>query len=339
MQKQSTGLRSSAAFLELARAPFSAALALNMLSASYTNAMPSESGGIGAKRSSQEGLKLNQHSALPASNIFTDSSVKTISNRPPLSKEEQGVSASQQTLVGKPKQTSFGQFFVNLNQEVAFPEGKPEIYKTLPSLGVTGYFGKDKLVTWSLSGGPAIQVSDSPKLNTVNWQLDAYATLSPMKNDEVNIYAKFKTIWGADKNGPLKSLNSGIVVSLAKSEIFPDILETINLPERGIYVRAQNRSGWNGSNSYASSITEFNAGWAESWYPFQFAIEAGPQLIQRYSQGDAGPLSVNLGATLNVQYIIGKKSQLFLEYNPSIAFSSSNGPTVHTIRTGVGFKF
>ena len=41
MQKQSTGLRSSAAFLELARAPFSAALALNMLSASYTNAMPS----------------------------------------------------------------------------------------------------------------------------------------------------------------------------------------------------------------------------------------------------------------------------------------------------------
>lgn len=241
-----------------------------------------------------------------------------------------------------PRQVSrnrYASFLVNLDQATSWATNRSGISNTWLNMGLTGTLGKDKLFTWSVTGGPTFQGSSTPNLDATNWRFDVFTALSPLKGDEVVISANLRTIGGSSTNGPLRSLTTGIVASLSKSEIFPDVLESINLPERGLYVRAQNRSNWSGPGSYVASYTDLYAGWSESWYPFIFAVETGPQLVQTYPRETITPLRVYWGATFNVKYIISKKSEMFLEYRPSTSFGNQNGGATQLLRTGIGYKF
>jgi hypothetical protein len=233
----------------------------------------------------------------------------------------------------------YASFLVNLDQATSWATNRSGISNTWLNMGLAGALGKDTLFTWSVTGGPTFQGGSAPNVDATNWRFDVFTALSPLKGNEINIYATMRTIGGASTNGPLRTLNAGIVASLARSEIIPDVIESINLPERGIYVRAANRSSWSGTGSYSTSYTDLYAGWAETWYPFSFAIETGPQLVQTYPGGQSTPLRTYWGATFNVTYILSAKSQMFLEYRPSTSFRNQSGGATQLLRAGVGYKF
>jgi hypothetical protein len=248
--------------------------------------------------------------------------------------------AAQASTAKRPKKARWAEFLVNVDQATAWSPNRSGISNTWLNVGLTGNLGKDKLFTWSVTGGPTFQWTSIPNRNATDWRFDVYTSLSPLKGDEVNIFANLRTIGGANTGGPLRSLSAGVIASLSKSEIFPDVFESVNLPERGLYVRAQNRSSWSGDGTYASSFTDLYLGWSESWYPFLFSIETGPQLAQTLitRTGDYTPLRTNLGASFNVRYLIGKKSQAFIEYRPATSFGNQYGSN-QLLRAGIGTKF
>lgn len=231
----------------------------------------------------------------------------------------------------------YASFLVNLDQSTSWATNSYSISDIWLNMGLTGSLGKDTLFTWSITGGPMLQGGSAPNIDLTNWRFDVFTAISPLKGNEINVYADMRTIGGA--NGPLRTLKTGIIASLAKSEIIPDVIESINLPERGIYVRAQNRSSWSGAGSYSTSYTDIYAGWAETWHPFSFAIETGPQLVQTYPGGQTTPLRTYWGATFNISYILSPKSKMFLEYRPSTSFRNQNGGATQLLRAGVGYKF
>lgn len=233
----------------------------------------------------------------------------------------------------------YASFLVSVDQSTNWPTNSPGISNTWINLGLTGVLGKDKLFVWAVTGGPTFQASALPNSYATNWRYDLYGSLSPLKGDEINVYANLRSITGENTNGNLRSLNAGIITSLMKSKIFPDVFELINLPDRGLYVRAQNRSAWNGPGVYTASYTDLYAGWAESWSPFSFAVEAGPQLVQTYPRGRPTPLRTYLGATINVKYFLSRRTEMFLEYRPSTSFGNQYGGANQLLRGGIGFKF
>jgi hypothetical protein len=75
---------------------------------------------------------------------------------------------------------------------------------------------------------------------------------------------------------------------------------------------------------------------SESWYPFTFAVEVGPEFIQAAGR----ELQTNLGSFFDFGYILNTKTRAYLRYRPSLSFGGSVYPAAGQVfQAGVNYRF
>jgi len=213
---------------------------------------------------------------------------------------------------------------------------------TFLGFGVNGNIrgDKDNLLSWSAQLGPLFQHTYSvPGNDATPLRMDVSAFLSPLQGDSLSIYAIWRGVAGLDVANQTRLVNtvrSGIVYSFAGSRIIPDAVEEINLPERGFYVRAQPSWFFNTSGQLTQVQTQAYLGLSESWYPFTFAVEVGPEFIQAAGR----ELQTNLGSFFDFGYILNPKTRAYLRYRPSLSFGGSVYPAAGQVfQAGVNYRF
>jgi hypothetical protein len=218
----------------------------------------------------------------------------------------------------------------------------PGVGATFVGLGVSGTINgsEDTLLTWSAQLGPQFQhVYNVPGNELTQLRMDLYSSLSPLRGDDLNIYAIWRGIAGADGLDQARLVNTvrtGIIYSFAGSRIFPDAKELINLPEKGLYARVEPTWIFGLDGQLSQVQTQAYVGLSETWYPFTFAVEVGPQFVQLANQ----ELQTNLGSFFDFGYVINKKTRAYLRYRPSLSFGGNAYPAANQVlQAGVNYRF
>ncbi len=213
---------------------------------------------------------------------------------------------------------------------------------TFVGVGMNGNIkgGKDNLLSWSAQFGPAFRhVYDVPGNDRTPLRIDLFSTLSPLLGDDLNIYTIWRGIVGDDQLGQTRFQNTvraGIVYSFAKSRIIPDAVELINLPEKGFYARVEPSWVFGLDGQLTQVLTQAYLGLSETWYPFTFAVEVGPQFIQTARR----ELQTNLGSFIDVGYVINSKTRAYLRYRPSLSFGGNEYPAANQVmQAGLNYRF
>lgn len=198
----------------------------------------------------------------------------------------------------------------------------------------------DNLLNWSLQLGPLFQHTyNVPGNDRTPLRMDASAFLSPLKGDDLNIYAIWRGIAGADGFNQTRFTNtvrSGILFSFMGSRIIPDAIELINLPEKGFYVRVEPSWAFGLDGQLSQVTTQAYLGLSETYYPFTFAVEVGPQFVQVAGR----ELQTNLGSFFDFGYLMSSKTRAFVRYRPSLSFGGSQYPAAGQLfQAGVSYRF
>ena len=96
--------------------------------------------------------------------------------------------------------------------------------------------------------------------------------------------------------------------------------------------------GWIFSTSGQLREVETQAflGLAETWYPFTFAVEVGPQFIQ----AAGSELQAKLGNFFDFGYLISRKTRAYVLYRPGLSFGVNAYLTASQIvRSGINYRF
>ena len=213
---------------------------------------------------------------------------------------------------------------------------------TFVGFGVSGNIkgSKDNLLSWSAQLGPQfVHVYNVPGTDQTPLRMDVSAFLSPLRGDDLNIYAIWRGVAGtdvADQRRFANTVRTGIVYSFAGSRIIPDAIEVINLPERGFYARVQPSWIFQPSGQLSQVETQAYLGLAETWYPFTFAVEVGPQFIQTAGR----ELQTTLGSFFDFGYLISRKTRAFVRYRPGLSFGGNAYPAASQIfQAGINYRF
>jgi len=204
---------------------------------------------------------------------------------------------------------------------------------TFVGFGVSGNIkgSKDNLLSWSAQLGPQfVHEYNVPGADQTPLRMDVSAFLSPLRGDDLNIYAIWRGVAGtdvADQRRFANTVRAGIVYSFAGSRIIPDAIEEINLPERGFYARVQPSWIFSPAGQLNQVETQAYLGLAETWYPFTFAVEVGPQFIQTATR----ELQTTLGSFFDFGYVINPKTRAFLRYRPGLSFGGNAYPAASQI--------
>jgi hypothetical protein len=198
----------------------------------------------------------------------------------------------------------------------------------------------DNLLNWSVQLGPLFQHTyNVPGVDRTPLRMDASAFLSPLKGDDLNVYAIWRGVAGTDGLNQRRFTNvvrSGILYSFAGSRIIPDAVELINLPEKGLYVRVEPSWAFGIDGQLLQVTTQAYLGLSETYYPFTFAIEVGPQFVQTASR----ELQANLGSFFDFGYLINDKTRAFVRYRPALSFGGNQYPAAGQIfQAGVTYRF
>ena len=198
----------------------------------------------------------------------------------------------------------------------------------------------DNLLNWSVQLGPLFQHTyNVPGVDRTPLRMDASAFLSPLKGDDLNVYAIWRGVAGTDGLNQRRFTNvvrSGILYSFAGSRIIPDAVELINLPEKGLYVRLEPSWAFGIDGQLLQVTTQAYLGLSETYYPFTFAIEVGPQFVQTASR----ELQANLGSFFDFGYLINDKTRAFVRYRPALSFGGNQYPAAGQIfQAGVTYRF
>ncbi len=213
---------------------------------------------------------------------------------------------------------------------------------TFVGFGVLGNIkgSKDNLLNWSAQLGPLFQhIYNVPGRDQTPLRMDVSATLSPLRGDDLNIYVNWRGVAGLDGSDQRRFINTvraGVVYSFAGSRIIPDLIEEINLPERGFYARVQ--PGWvfDLQGQLTQVETQAYLGLAETWYPFTFAVEVGPQFIQSSGR----ELQTTLGSFFDFGYVINSKTRAFVRYRPGLSFGGNAYPAAtQVLQAGLNYRF
>jgi hypothetical protein len=218
----------------------------------------------------------------------------------------------------------------------------PGVGSTFIGLGVSGTINgaEDPLLTWSAQLGPQfLHVYDVPGNELTQLRMDLYSSLSPLRGDDLNIYAIWSGIAGTDgldQSRLANTVTTGIIYSFAGSRIFPDAKELINLPEKGLYVRVEPKWVFGLDGQLSLVQTQAYVGLSETWYPFTFALEVGPQFIQLAGR----ELQTILGSFFDLGYVINDKTRAYLRYRPSLSFGGNAYPAANqSLQAGVNYRF
>jgi hypothetical protein len=213
---------------------------------------------------------------------------------------------------------------------------------TFVGFGVSGNIkgSKDNLLSWSAQLGPQfVHEYSVPGTDQTPLRMDVSAFLSPLRGDDLNIYAIWRGVAGtdvADQRRFANTVRTGIVYSFAGSRIIPDAIEEINLPERGLYARVQPSWIFSTAGQLREVETQAYLGLAETWYPFTFAVEVGPQFIQTAGR----ELQTTLGSFFDFGYLIGRKTRAFVRYRPGLSFGGNAYPAASQIfQAGINYRF
>ena len=204
---------------------------------------------------------------------------------------------------------------------------------TFVGLGVTGSVrgNVDTLMVWSLQAGPAFQhVYAVPGNDRTPLRTDAYLSISPGVGNDLNVYAAWRGFFGNDvfgENRVQNTVRSGVIYSFAKSRIIPDATEQINLPEQGFYARIEPTWIFGLDGQLTQVQTQAYVGLSETWYPFTFAVEVGPQFVQTRNRD----LQTILGSFIDVGYVINKRTRAYLRYRPGLSFGGSDYPAANQL--------
>ena len=198
----------------------------------------------------------------------------------------------------------------------------------------------DNLLNWSVQLGPLFQHTyNVPGIDRTPLRMDVSAFLSPLRGDDLNIYAIWRGVAGTDGLNQRRFTNvvrSGILYSFAGSRIIPDAVELINLPEKGLYVRVEPSWAFGLDGQLLQVTTQAYLGLSETYYPFTFAIEVGPQFVQTASR----ELQTNLGSFFDFGYLMNDKTRAFVRYRPALSFGGSQYPAAGQIfQAGVTYRF
>jgi len=213
---------------------------------------------------------------------------------------------------------------------------------TFVGFGVSGNIkgSKDNLLSWSAQLGPQfVHDYNVPGADQTPLRMDVSAFLSPLRGDDLNIYAIWRGVAGidvADQRRFANTVKTGILYSFAKSSIIPDVIEQINLPERGFYARVQPSWTFQPSGQLVQVETQVYLGLSETWYPFTFAVEIGPQFIQGFKR----ELQTTLGSFFDFGYVINARTRAFARYRPAISFGGNAYPAAtQAFQAGVSYSF
>jgi hypothetical protein len=213
---------------------------------------------------------------------------------------------------------------------------------TFVGFGVSGNIkgSKDNLLSWSAQLGPLFQhVYNVPGSDQTPLRMDVSAFLSPLRGDDLNIYAIWRGVAGRDgfdQRRLINTVRAGILYSFAGSRIIPDAIEEINLPERGLYARVQPSWVFDLPGQLSQVETQAYLGLAETWYPFTFAVEVGPQFIQTSGR----ELQTTLGSFFDVGYVINPKTRAFVRYRPGLSFGGNAYPAATQVfQAGINYRF
>ncbi|MBM5800714.1 MAG: hypothetical protein FJ077_07735 [Cyanobacteria bacterium K_DeepCast_35m_m2_023] len=213
---------------------------------------------------------------------------------------------------------------------------------TFLGFGVSGSIkgAYDNLLNWSVQLGPLFQHTYSvPGLDRTPLRMDVSAFLSPLRGDDLNIYAIWRGVaWtdGLNQRRFTNVVRSGILYSFAGSRIIPDSVELINLPESGFYVRIEPSWTFGLDGQLLQVTTQSYLGLSETYYPFTFAIEIVPQFVQTASR----ELQTNLGSFFDLGYLMSAKTRAFVRYRPAVSFGGNQYPAAGQIfQAGVAYRF
>lgn len=213
---------------------------------------------------------------------------------------------------------------------------------TFVGFGVSGTIRdrKETLLSWSAQLGPLFQHTyNVPGRDQTPLRMDVSAFLSPLPGDDLNIYATWRGVAGADSFNQQRLINTvraGVLYSFVGSRIIPDAIEEINLPERGFYARLQPSWTFDIQGQLARVETQAYLGLSETYYPFTFAVEVGPQFIQPASR----ELQTVLGSFFDFGYVVNRKTRAFVRYRPSLSFGGNDVAAASQVfHAGVNYRF
>jgi hypothetical protein len=212
---------------------------------------------------------------------------------------------------------------------------------TFLGLGVTGNVrgNVDTLMVWSLQAGPAFQHEyNVPGNDRTPLRTDAYFSISPGVGNDLNIYAAWRGLFGNDvfgQNRVQNTVRTGVIYSFAKSRIIPDATEQINLPEQGFYGRIEPTWIFGLDGQLTQVQTQAYVGLSETWYPFTFAVEVGPQFVQTRNRN----LQTILGSFIDIGYVINNRTRAYVRYRPGLSFGGSGYPAANQLFiAGVNYR-
>lgn len=84
--------------------------------------------------------------------------------------------------------------------------------------------------------------------------------------------------------------------------------------------------------------TQAYLGLSETWYPFTFAVEVGPQFIQTVNR----ELQTTLGSFFDFGYVINPKTRAFVRYRPGLSFSFGGNAypaATQILQAGLNYRF
>ena len=238
-------------------------------------------------------------------------------------------------------------WFVGVEQNVDWTSGELGVVdgSTKLDLGVSGNIRRnrqsyDNLLSWSTTLSPTYQYTFNGVSNdSTPLRLTFWTSLSPLQGDALNFYGSWRGTFRNDDFGILRVQNrirAGVIYSFFGSRIIPDAIEEVNLPERGFYGRVEPTWYYGADGQLSTVESQVHLGWSDTYYPFTFAIEAGPQFIQSADK----EVQALLGGFLELGYVINTKTRAYLQYRPAISISGSNFPAAKQSATaGLSVRF
>ena len=108
------------------------------------------------------------------------------------------------------------------------------------------------------------------------------------------------------------------------------------MPESGFYVRVEPSGTFGLDGQLLQVTTQAYLGLSETYSPFTFAIEVGPQFVQTASR----ELQTNLGSFFDLGYLMSAKIRAFVRYRPALSFGGNQYPAADQIfQAGVTYRF
>jgi hypothetical protein len=198
----------------------------------------------------------------------------------------------------------------------------------------------DNLMTWSVQVGPAFQHEyNVPGNDRTLLRVDGYWSVSPGRGNDFTIYAAWRGLFGNDVFGQNRvqiTVRTGVIYGFARSRIIPDAAEQINLSGQGFNERVEPTWFFGLDGQLNQAQTQSYLGLSETFYPFTFAIEFGPQFVQTRNRN----LQTILGSFFDVGHAINGRTRAYVRYRPALSFGGSDYPAANQLLVaGVNHRF